>query len=36
MIEVNSIYKDMVLVEIGSCAAGTMRVIGMVKYIHYE
>jgi hypothetical protein len=32
--EENPIYKDMVLIEIGPCAAETIRVIGMAeKYI---
>ena len=30
-IEENPIYKDMVLIEIESCQAETMRVIGMAK-----
>lgn len=33
-IEENPIYKDMALIEIGPCAAETIRVIGMAeKYI---
>ncbi len=34
LIEENSIYRDMVLIEIEPCAAETMRVIGMAeKYV---
>lgn len=31
IIEKNSIYRDMVLIEIEPCAAETMRVIGMAE-----
>lgn len=36
LIEDNPIYKDMVLIELESCAAETMRVIGMSERIIEE